>query len=407
MIKKLKRRFIFTSLCSVLFVLILIIGSINVVNYSQVIDSANMRLDMLQNGGGRAPMIDIHGNKGIRLSPEAPFDIRFFSVYFDLEGNIIGTNTDNIAAIDDDTAKNMAKRLLDAGKTEGITKSYAYRVIPIENRFIYLFIDHSRELDTFFSFLTASILISIIAFTLVSVLIVVFSGKTIKPIAESYNKQKRFITDAGHELKTPLSVIKAANEVIEIEHGESKWTKSINNQVIRLTELTDKLVLLSRMSEDNGLNFTRFSLSETLNECISYFEAVEFSGDKEIHTDISENITFFGDEKAIAQLFTLLTDNALKYSPEGSIINVCLRKSPRETEIVFLNPAENIPQGNNNILFERFYRHDSSRNSEMGGHGIGLAAAKAIVDAHKGRISADNPDGKSFRITVTLPNKKE
>lgn len=407
MIKKLRRRFILIALCSVMFVLVLIIGSINIVNYSEVIDSANMRLDMLQNGGGRTPMIDMFGNKRVTLSPEAPFDIRFFSVYFDYKGNIIGTDTDNIAAIGREAAQSMAQELFNSGKTEGIVDSYAYRAIPLENNFLYIFIDHSRELDTFYSFLTASILISITAFALVFVLIVFFSSTAIKPIAESYNKQKRFITDAGHELKTPLSVIKAANEVIEIENGESRWTESINHQVLRLTELTDKLVLLSRMSEDGGLNFTLFSISDTLTECISYFEAVEFSRDKEIHTDISENTMFFGDEKAIAQLFTLLTDNALKYSPEGSVINISLRKNGRETEIIFLNPAENIPAGNNNVLFERFYRHDSSRNSEKGGHGIGLAAAKAIVDAHKGKISAESPDGKSFRLTVTLPNRKE
>lgn len=387
---------------SVAIALILIIGSINIVNFQNVLYSAEIRLDMLENGNGKIPTTGIFGNSRNPLSPEAPFDSRYFSVYMNLDGTVIYADTDNIAAIDKNSASSMAQRLWSKGKTGGITGNYAFRLLPLDNAAVYVFLDHSRELDTFYSFLTASVLICIFAFILVFVLIVIFSKAAIKPVAESYEKQKRFITDAGHELKTPLTVIRAANEVIELEYGESRWTSSINNQVTRLSELTNKLVILSRMSEDKGINYSKFSLSDTLRECISYFEAVEYSKDKEIRTDIEENIEYNGDEKAIAQLFTLLTDNAMKYSPEGSVVDISMKKTAKNIEIVFLNSAENVTQGNLDILFERFYRPDKARNSGQGGHGIGLSVAKAIVDAHKGKINAKSPDGKSFKITVFL-----
>ena len=387
---------------SVMSVLLLIIGSINTASYIDVLESASIRLDMLESGTGRLPSTDFFGGKINIPFPEAPFDTRYFSVCFDQQGNVLHIDTSNISAIDNDSAIKIAGKLFSRGKTEGITDTYAYRMIESNGHKAYIFIDHSREISTFASFLTSSLLFSLLSLGLVLVLVLLFSRPALNPIIESYEKQKRFITDAGHELKTPLTVISAANEVIELENGESQWTKSIERQVMRLTELTNKLVMLSRMSEENGLIYSRFNLSEALSDCVMCFQAVEYARDKEISCNIQENIEIRADEKAIAQLFSILTDNALKYSPEGSIIYISLKRISSKTEIVFMNPATDIPKGNNDILLERFYRHDSSRNSETGGHGIGLASAKAIVDAHKGKISIENPDGNSFMVKITL-----
>ncbi len=409
MIKKLQKRFIIIAMCSVALTLFLIIGSINYANYSDVLSSAEMRLNMLENGAaGMPPFENVYGKdfsrpgKKVPLSPEAPFDSRYFTVLTDKNGNILGSNTKNIAAIDDTEAAKIALSLLKKGKIEGITGSYAFRMLETEENITFVFLDHSRELNTFYSFLSSSLIISFCAFVFTFILVAVFSKQAIKPITESYEKQKRFITDAGHELKTPLTVINAANDVLELEYGESKWTKSISSQVQRLTELTNKLVVLSRMTEESGLNFSAFSLGEILEDCVSYFEAVEISRDKEIVLSIEDSTEFIGDEKAIAQLFTLLTDNALKYSPEGSKIHISLCRQGKNRIITFRNPAENIEKGNNDILFERFYRPDKSREKEKGGHGIGLAVAKAITDAHKGKITAESPDGRSFIVTVIL-----
>lgn len=399
MISKLKKRFIFISVLSVAIALILIIGSINIAAYASVMNSAEMRLDILL--GENAPPSKPSG-QGNPFSPETPFISRYFTVLVNEKGEAVNGNFRAFPSADEDSAFSMAENLFSRGKMRGIEGDFAYRVSLTEKGALYVFLDHSRELDTFYSFLTASVLVCIFAMILVFILIIVFSKTAIRPIAESYEKQKRFITDAGHELKTPLAVIKASNEVIELEYGESRWTGSINNQVARMTELTNKLVLLSRMSEEKGLEVSEFSLTETLRECVSYFEAVEFSRGKEIRVDAAENILYKGDEKAIAQLFTLLTDNALKYSPEGSIIDISIKKSAKNTEISFRNPAENIPQGNLDILFERFYRPDDSRNSSQGGHGIGLSVANAIVGAHKGRMTALSPDGKSFEVRIYL-----
>ena len=402
MIKKLKRRFIITAMLSVMSVLLLIIGSINTVSYLNILDSAQTRLDMIASGTSRFPSTDFFGGQINIPFPEAAFDTRYFSVCLDESGNVIHTDTTNISAINHDTAVKMASKLFTKGRQKGITDTYAYKVYEQHNHNTYVFLDQSREISTFVSFLAASLLFSLIALGLVFVLVLLFSKPVINPVIESYEKQKRFITDAGHELKTPLTVISAANEVIEIENGESQWTKSIERQVLRLTELTNKLVMLSRMSEENGLICSRFSLSEALSDCVMCFQAVEYAKDKEIQCNIQEGIEIQADEKAISQLFSILTDNALKYSPEGSVIFISLRRISSKTEILFINPATDIPMGNNDILLERFYRHDNSRNSQTGGHGIGLASAKAIVDAHKGKISVENPDGRSFVVKIIL-----
>lgn len=402
MIKKLKRRFIITAMLSVMSVLFLIIGSINTASYLNIFDSAELRLDMIASGTSRFPSTDFFGGQINIPFPEAPFDSRYFSVCIDNNGTVIHIDTANISAIDNDTATKMAARLFARGKDKGITDTYAYKLYEADNHTTYVFLDQSREISTFVSFLTSSILFSLLSLGLVLILVLIFSKPAINPVIESYEKQKRFITDAGHELKTPLTVISAAAEVIEIESGESQWTQSIRGQVIRLSELVNKLVMLSRMSEENGLVFSRFNLSETLTDCISGFQAVEYAKDKEIQYNIRKDVEILADEKAIAQLFSILTDNALKYSPEGSHVFVSLKKSSNKTEIYFINPATDIPQGNNDILFERFYRHDKSRNPATGGHGIGLASAKAIVDAHKGKISIENPDGNTFMVKIVL-----
>lgn len=405
MIKKLRQKFILISMFSLTFVIAIIIGIINIHNYSSIVKRADEKLGLIINNNGIFPREK--DNKIMppdnKMSPEAPFETRYFSVTFNNNGEVIKVNIDRIAAIDELSAESYATSLYNNSKTKGFFKNYRYQSKTRDTETLYVFIDCQHDLITFREFLYASLLFSLIGITTIF-LLVFFSSKIIlKPISESYEKQKHFITDASHELKTPLTVIDASADVLEMEVGENEWITSIKDQVTRLTKLTEDLLMLSRMNETNRVIFTDFSLSEVLEDSIKRFESVAISQGKTIETNIPNNISYNGEINMISQLFSILLDNALKYTNEKGLIKVSLSETEKNKKIVFYNTCENIEIGNHDYLLERFYRKDSSRNSNTGGHGIELSIAKSIIDNHKGKINIKSDDGKSITITITLP----
>ncbi len=224
-------------------------------------------------------------------------------------------------------------------------------------------------------------------------------------MAESYEKQKQFITDAGHELKTPMTIIAADAELAEMECGENQWLTDIRRQAQRLTGLTNDLIYLSRMEEEQTkLQLIDFPFSDMAEEMAQSFQALAQSQEKEFVLSIQPMISYTGDEKAIQQLLSILLDNALKYSPAGGHLELRLEKQGRTVLLTMSNTTVQ-PMARDKLphLFDRFYRTDQSRNSSTGGYGLGLSIAKSIVLAHKGKIRAESPDGMSLSVIVTLP----
>lgn len=403
MIRELQKKFTAAAMVSIVIVLSLIIGIINIINYRNVNKTADMRLNVIAENSGRFPRFDRDFVPNARMSPEAPFDTRYFTVRLDDKGEALGSETGKIAAVTDETAVEYAKELFEKGKTDGFKGIYKYRALDVNDGTMYIFLDCERELNNFRSFMIASIAVSVIGTALVFFLVALFSRAIVRPVAESYEKQKRFITDASHEIKTPLTIIDANTEVLEMENGESEWTQSIRNQIKRLSGLTEKLVFLSRMDEENTvLAMDSFPLSEAVIETAKAFETIAASRGQSMEIDVEENIYYYGNEETIRQLVSLLLDNAVKYSDNGGLIRVRLKSAGRNKRLTVWNTVENIEKGNLDILFERFYRSDPSRSSEISGYGIGLSAAKAIVTAHKGKISSVSEDGKSILFTVIL-----
>lgn len=188
-----------------------------------------------------------------------------------------------------------------------------------------------------------------------------------------------------------------------MHYGESQWIQSINNQVVRLSNLVESLVSLTRMDEDSyKLVYKEFSLSDLVAGTAEQFDEISTMYDKEIVVDIEENSNYFGNEQSIGQLVSILLDNSLRYGLKDSVIQVVLKKQGKKYILQTTNEAENLRIGNYDILFERFYRADSSRNSKLAGYGIGLSVAKAIVLKHKGKITAESPDGEKIVFTVKL-----
>lgn len=418
MFKQLKRKFIWISMLSVTLVLTLIMGTINIINYHTTKQRAEHLLNILADNdgifpnrsGGMKPEEEVPEAKQPPVmdtfSPEAPFNTRYFTVTLSIQDGqtlISDTNISNIAAVSSELAHEYAIRLNEKSRLSGYQDNYRYRQVTLsDSSVMYIFLDCEQELQSFRSFLTASLSISLIGLLLIFGLLLISSGYVFRPVAESYEKQKRFITDASHEIKTPLAIIDANTDVIEMEHGSSPWTSSTKKQIERLTALTDKLVLLSKMDERSAeTDMQPLNLSELLRDTIASFEAVCNTRNITLTTAIEPDIISMGNADALRQAFTMLTDNALKYS-DGSI-QITLQKKGRKALILFTNSVVRIQPGSHNEFFERFYRPDTSRNSSTGGFGIGLSTVKAITEAHKGRISAKSQNDHSIQFSLLLP----
>lgn len=422
--RRLRRKFILVAMGAVTVVLTLIIAGINIVNYSHVCKMADARLDYILAGkdgidwGDESKAEPANGKDagdsqaGVRIrhfegmTAESPFDTRYFTVTIDA-GQVADVNTARIAAVGAKRAASIAARLHAKGWTSGFSGNYRYTTDVQDDEITYVFVDCSRELASFHSFLSASVAISCIGWLAVLAIVTVASGAVIRPMVESYSKQKRFITDASHEIKTPLAVIDAANEVQEIESGESEWTQSIHEQVARLTALTERLVFLARMDEGSaGFTMASIDLSEAVNKVAAPFKSVAVSGGKRLSTSIATGVRTHADAAAVAQVVELLLDNATRYASEGSVIELSLcavshGKGKGAAELVVSNAVDELPEGDLDRLFDRFYRADASRSSKTGGSGVGLSVVRAIAEAHGGAATVSG-HGNQITFTVCL-----
>lgn len=410
MIRKLKRRLIALSMTALTILLAIIVAGMNLISYSALTSEADTTLSLLSQNKGRFPdqsgAPEKHKDDFPRgMSPELPYESRYFSVLLNDSGNVIFSETSKIAAVDSEAAIHYARSVLERGATSGFADQFRFLRTDDDAGTRIIFLDCGRKLDSFFTFLYASLAMSLVGIAAVFCVILFFAGRIIRPIAESYEKQKRFITDAGHEIKTPLTIISANVDLLEMDLGENESLEDIRQQTTRLRLLTDDLVLLARMEETgNALPKIEFPLSEVAEETLRPFQTLAEQQNKTVTCSIEPLVALNGNDKAIGQLFSILMENALKYAPTGTNITFALEKQSKSVRIIVQNSTET-PMSSDDLIhiFDRFYRTDHSRNSETGGHGIGLSLAKAIVTAHGGKIHADAPDPQRFRITVILP----
>lgn len=411
MIKKLQIRFIMLSMTSLFVLIMAIVLGMNVINYNNVVNEADEILDILLDNKGNFPKREEKPEWKMppNMSPEIPYESRYFSVIMSVDGSVIQTETRRIISVDSQQAAEYAKKAWDEEEQRGFIGNFRYDKKKDGEIIRVVFLDCGRRLDTFKDFLFISLANSLAGYLLVLFVIVFFSGKIIHPIAESYEKQKRFITDAGHEIKTPLTIINADVDVLEMEIGENEWLDDIKRQAKRLTGLTNNLVYLARMEENNNLmQHIEFPVSDVISETAGSFQTLAFTQNKEFVCDIQPMVSMKGDEKAIGQLISILLDNALKYSPEKGKVVIEFKKCNKQLVLsVYNTTLQNISSKCLASLFERFYREDSSRNSKTGGYGIGLSIARAIVSSHNGKIQAFTPEENSLKMVVTLPDNAE
>lgn len=420
------------AMLSLLAVLTLVVGGINGINVYQINRKSSMLLHMLAENGGIFPKEMDRWEKpaeegerekksdlfapdkkfwfGYEPSEETPFETRYFTVTISDSGEETEEMTadmSHVAAVTEAEAKEWTAEYQEKEKQSGYHGKYQFLAAEQEDGgILYIYLDCRNNFQSIGNFALVSLLVAMLCLVLVFILVTVFSRRAVRPVIESMEKQKQFLTDAGHELKTPVAIISANTEVIEMCEGESDWTRSIRNQVGRLTELINSLLMLAKMDEAAvPIQMTEFYVKPVLEETVKNFSIVSDSKNQKIHMELDESLHMHGEEKSIRQLCSILLDNAVKYTPKEGEIQVKLERKDRWAVIKFYNDCEEtISQDEMNRLFDRFYRTDCSRSRQTGGYGIGLSIAKAIVQMHKGKITA-KAEKKGILFTVKIPLK--
>ena len=230
------------------------------------------------------------------------------------------------------------------------------------------------------------------------------SNLIVKPVEETFSKQVQFISDASHELKTPLAVIEANSDVLENEVGENKWLKYIQNETQNMDKLINELLLLAKIENvDSIKEYETFDLSQEAEMSSSVFESMAYEKEVEIKTNIQENVKFNGNRQDLGHIFSVLIDNAIKHSLPKKEVIVDLKKEKEGIILKVSNYGEEIPKEEQDKIFERFYRVDKSRNRNEKRYGLGLAIAKSIVLKYKGEITVDCKEGiTTFKVKLPV-----
>ena len=410
MFKSLRRKFVATSVASVAVVIILMASTLNFINYYKMGQRVD---DSLYEASKSSALVTIFsdGEEDMivtkNTASKTPNNNGFSIAKIDENKNVIRSYRDDVLIKGKDDLQKLVTDAVNESSTSGYVGTYRYLKVNNDAGNLVLLLNTQRDLDSFHAFMRNSIIVSSIVILSVFILLVLISKKVIAPIQQSYQKQKQFITDASHELKTPLAIIRSNTDVLELENGDSKWTKNIQNQVDRLTSLVNSLVVFSRMEEKDTAEKVKFNLSESLHARIDDFEELASFQKKHIIADIDNNIYYRGEQQAIVQLMDILLENAIKYATKETNINITLKKNKKYATMKISNQA-NVKKGDLRKVFDRFYRLDESRNSTIKGYGIGLSMAKLITEKHKEAIKAYAPEDGIFKIEVrfTLDDKR-
>ena len=406
MIHKLRRKFICIAMVSVTLVTVLMAASINVINFISSNRELEHTLEMISENAGKFPFpTEKPGPKREeRFSMEKPYSTRYFVLYYTESGSLLRAEMNHIAAVTEDDADTYLAVALKHGEGFGYTGTYKYEVVDTGGgQYMAIFLDCYNELHALRTVALISLLGVAGCVTLVFVLVLVLSRRAITPVIESAEKQKQFITDASHELKTPLTVINTSLKVLEMESGKSKWTDKIQSQTDKLTRLVNDLVTLSRLDEEKPpLQMREFNISAALEETAESFRDFAAEQGHCLNAGITPGLLCRGDEYAVRQLISILLDNAIKYADPGGEISLSLVKWKKGVLLRTVNPCAALDEKETGKLFDRFYRADKSRSGQTGGFGVGLSIAQSIVQAHHGTITADCPQPGIIQFSVAL-----
>jgi len=413
MIRKIRKKFIWISSLSLLAVLVIVLGITNAVNYFNVRMEIFSVMSMISESGGKIPeklyYRSIMGES--ILTGESAYALRFFSAYInETDGSIHDINRERVSAINEKEALEYVQRAMKTDSSEGFIHSngsvFAYQKSSLtDSSSICVIMDCTRQIRSNVSFLTFSLYIGVSSLLILTLLIMHFSKKAVAPMVRNIEAQKQFITNASHELKTPLAIISANTEVLEMTEGKNEWTESTMEQVQRMSELISHLIILSRLQEKDEVELTSVDFSAVTKKVSEEFRILAEKDGKQYETDIAEGRMIKANEAGIRELVSILCDNAVKYCTDGGKVMVRLESKGHNTMLTVSNSFPEKKDVDYSRFFERFYREDESHNSEKKGFGIGLSMAERFVEMFKGKISVHYKDGM-IHFTVNMPSEK-
>lgn len=429
MVQSLQKKFMTAAMLAVTILLLVLVAGINTLNAVSVRRGQDLVLEeLLQRGSSSSagPVREDRGVLGLLTGGRAMRESGFFLVWYDAEGTVLSVEDSRIFSLEDGQAQDLAARAYAAGRESGRLGEFRYRMrtlsdtgedgpldfragsggreagkgpfgqtgestAPPENAAAAAaFLNISQERQQVLSFLLISVMIALLCGLLMILPVRLLSLSMIRPIAENMQRQREFVTNAGHEIKTPLAIIQANADALELRTGQTRWSRNIKDQTRRLSDLMQNLLTLSRMDEvDLRLEKETFDLAEAAREAWKPFAQIAENRGIRCSLDLPEEASVLANRQSLLQLFSILFDNAVKYTDEGGQIDIVLRREGKETLFRQSNScgSGDLPKDPAR-LFDRFYRPDSSRSRERGGSGIGLSAALAIAKANGASLTA-------------------
>lgn len=404
MTKTLKRRFIIFAMAAVTCLLAFIVLAINGLNRMMLERRSDMVLKTLVDADGAFNKMDF--DRPPPFFPPLDMDrmraSRFFIVRSDAEGNILDVNIHQISAIDRKTAKSYALKVMNTDNASGRVDGYKFAVKQMESGKLMFFMDTSEQSESFRMVLFASTAIAVLCWVILLIIVILLSGKVIRPVLAGMEKQKQFITNAGHEMKTPLAIIQSNNDTMALIHGENKYNVHIRNQTRRLNVLMSNLLTLAKLDEEIPLPKETLNISDAAKELLPVYEEEARTRNLQFDVHIEPDVIMQANRDSFRQLLTILLDNALKYTPDNGYVRLSLAKDGRRIRIIEENTCDPSLEPDPEKLFERFYRGDAARTQEnsSSGYGIGLSAARAICENSGGQLTAEYSSAESIRFTA-------
>ena len=411
MFRKLRVRFILIASVAVTGILFFLVGALNSVRFLQTTGEIQAVLNILSDNQGEFPSVQATAQAldNDRISIDTIYQYRYFSAVFNEDGTVYSSNLNNISNLSQEQALKSAKSVVKQHRKNGIFtiggQYYSYQVTrdAKTKRYLAVVLDSTKYLEDRNDFLWVSIRSALYSVIFFIVVISVVSSWAIRPYVRNYEKQKRFITNAGHELKTPLAIISANTELQELMTGENEWTESTKDQVNRLSNLINQMVSLARLEEQPDIALVDVDFSSLVQKAAQDFKSVAEKAGKDYHIRVQDGIHVKASQDELYELVSILIDNACKYCDEDGQIFVTLTKAKRRkrARLIVSNSYADGKNVDYSRFFDRFYREDESHNHKQAGYGIGLSMAESLVNLFKGKIAASYKKGFiSFTVLI-------
>ena len=389
MISKLRKKIFWIIQTSLTIIILGIIIIFITSSYKNIIISSTMFMDRIE------VKEEIKKDKPLDFDESKafinPFLVNIEGVYkLQIKDSEIIRESDDVT----DDVRNYAIKLNKRESEEGYIGNYIYKIRKFgDNGKEITLMENKDAINRYKRTVMLAVVVGIISIIIINIIAQKISKIIVKPVEKSFEKQKQFVSDASHELKTPLAVIEANADVLQDKAGENKWITYIQKEVQSMNKLVNDLLMLAKMENTSNTNIQKFDLSKEIQMAVAVFESMIYEKKIKLETNIDNGIVFNGDKEDIKHIISIIVDNAIKHTQEEGKIIVNVEKEKNDIKIEIKNQGEPIPEEERERIFERFYRVDKARNRAEKRYGLGLAIAKQIVDKYSGTIKASSKDG--------------